>query len=383
MPVAIFSTAALALPLAAAAALGITSAQASNWILALYGIPGLASIVLTVVFRQPLFLAWHTGVIVFVASLGRHIPYPELLGGMTVAGFLVAALGALGLTTRVAALVPTPIIFGVVAGNVLPFVVGTFNALGNEVLLVGGALVAYLLGRRLLSPRLPPILPALLVGIALASTMGRVHALPGGWVWPHPVATMPAFSIVATLTVVPVVVPLIALHSNLTAAAYLKSEGYVPPVRAIEVTTGIGTAIASMFGPAPVCMASLVTPLTAGPEAGERAVRPWAVYASALSFLLIAIGAAVAADLPAILPLPLLLAVAGLALLGVLGQALGEMTMGPLRLGPIVAFAVTSSTLSLWGLGAAFWAIVFGTLTSRLLEGDAFNAQGEGEPSSV
>jgi benzoate membrane transport protein len=112
-------------------------------------------------------------------------------------------------------------------------------------------------------------------------------------------------------------------------------------------------------------------------------VRPWAVYASALSFLLIAIGAAVAADLPAILPLPLLLAVAGLALLGVLGQALGEMTMGPLRLGPIVAFAVTSSTLSLWGLGAAFWAIVFGTLTSRLLEGDAFNVHGEGEPSSV
>jgi benzoate membrane transport protein len=81
VPVAIFSTAALALPLAAAAALGITSAQASNWILALYGIPGLASIVLTVVFRQPLFLAWHTGVIVFVASLVRHIPYPELLGG--------------------------------------------------------------------------------------------------------------------------------------------------------------------------------------------------------------------------------------------------------------------------------------------------------------
>jgi benzoate membrane transport protein len=81
--------------------------------------------------------------------------------------------------------------------------------------------------------------------------------------------------------------------------------------------------------------------------------------------------AAVVADLPTMVPLPLLLAVAGLALLGVLGQALGEMTMGPLRFGPIVAFAIASSTLSLWGLGAAFWAIALGTLASWLLEGDA------------
>ena len=371
VPIAIFSAAAVALPLAAATALGLAAEQTSIWILSLYGIPGLASIVLTLVYRQPLFVAWHTGVVAFIASLGRDIPYPQLLGGMMVAGLAVAALGVLGLTTKVATLVPTPIIFGVVAGNVLPFVVGTFDALGNEALLVGGALLAYLLGRRILSPRLPAILPALLVGIALASATGRVHALPNGWLWPQLSATMPSFSPAAILTVVPVAVPLIALHSNLTAAAYLRTEEYDPPTRAIEVATGAATAIASFFGPSPVCMASLVTPLTAGPEAGERAVRPWAVYAGATAFLLIATGAAVVADLPVILPLPLLLAVAGLALLGILGQALGEMTKGPLRIGPIVAFAVASSTLSLWGLGAAFWAIVFGTITSRLLEGRA------------
>jgi benzoate membrane transport protein len=82
----------------------------------------------------------------------------------------------------------------------------------------------------------------------------------------------------------------------------------------------------------------------------------------------------VAADLPALLPLPLLLAVAGLALLGVLSQALEQIVKGPLRLGPLVAFAVASSTLSLFGLGAAFWALVFGTLTSLLVEGDALRA---------
>jgi len=189
---------------------------------------------------------------------------------------------------------------------------------------------------------------------------------------------MPSFSPAAILTIVPVAVPLIALHSNLTAVTYLRNEDYDPPARAIEVATGATTAVASFFGPSPVCMGSLLTPLTAGHEAGERAVRPWAVYAGGAAFLLIAICAAVAAELPVILPLPLLLAVAGLALIGILGQALGEITKGPLRVGPIVAFAIASSTLSLGGLGAAFWAIAFGTLTSWLVEGDAINIDGAG-----
>jgi benzoate membrane transport protein len=130
-------------------------------------------------------------------------------------------------------------------------------------------------------------------------------------------------------------------------------------------------------------MGALVTPLTAGPEAGERSVRPWAAYAGAAGFLLIALGAGVAADLPTLLPLPLLLAVAGLALLGVLSQALEHVIRGPLRLGPLVAFAVASSTLSLFGLGAAFWALVFGTFTSVLVEGDGLRTFRSPESSRV
>jgi benzoate membrane transport protein len=287
---------------------------------------------------------------------------------MIVAGLVVAALGALGLTTRVASLVPTGIVFGVVAGNVLPFAIGTFEALQSEGLLVGAALVAYLVGRRSLQPRVPPILPALVVALALAAATGRLHGTAEGWAWPALAPVTPSFAPAAIVTVVSIAVPLIALHANLTAVAYLRSQEYAPPARTIEVTTGVATAAASLFGPCPICMGALVTPLTAGPEAGERAVRPWAVYASAVGFLLIALAAGVAADLPSLLPLPLLLAVAGLALLGVLSQALTQVMTGTLRLGPLVAFVVASSGLSLFGLGAAFWAIVFGTAASLMAE---------------
>ena len=383
IPITIFSAAAVSLPLATAQSFELSSRQTSTWIFALYAIPGLASIVLTLVYRQPLLVAWHTAVVALVASFSQTMPYTDLLGAMIVAGLVIAALGALGLTPRLAAFVPTPVVFGVVAGNVLPFVVGTFEALQTEGLLVGAALAAYLVGRRAFPPRVPPILPALVVGVALAAVTGRLHGLAAGWTWPALAHATPSFTPAAVLTVVPVAVPLVALHSNLTAVAYLRSEAYAPPTRAIEVTTGVATAVASVFGPCPICMGALVTPLTAGPEAGERSVRPWAAYAGAAGFLLIALGAGVAAELPDLLPLPLLLAVAGLALIGVLSQALEQVIKGPLRLGPLVAFAVASSTLSLFGLGAAFWALALGTLTSLLVEGEALRTFRSPESSRV
>ena len=371
VPVTIFSIVVLALPLAAAHDFALTPRQTSTWLLALYGIPGLLSLVLTAKYRQPLIVAWHTSVVAFLATTSRDIPYPELLGGVTASGAIVAALGALGLTRRVTALIPPPVVFGVVAASVLPFVVGTFEALGQERALVGATLATYLLGRRFLGARVPPVMVALGVGIAVAALMGRLEPLPGGWSLPALGATRPTLSVRAIATITPVVVVLVALQANVTAVVYLRSQGYRPPARAIDVITGLGTTAGGFFGLVPVCMAALVTPLAAGPEAGAREVRHWSVYVSGVAFLAIALGAGVAAGIPAAVPLPLLLAVAGLALLGVLGQALGEVTGGPVRLGPLVAFAVASSHLSLLHLGAPFWALVFGSGAAWVLEGDA------------
>ncbi len=86
--------------------------------------------------------------------------------------------------------------------------------------------------------------------------------------------------------------------------------------------------------------------------------------------------AVVGGDLPSLVPLPLLLAIAGLALLGVLSQALTQVVTGPLRLGPLVAFAVASSGLSVFGLGPAFWALVFGTVASFVAEPAAVRTAG-------
>src|SRR5919112_1627510 len=95
IPITIFSAAAVSLPLTTAQSLGLSSRQTGTWLFALYAVPGLASIVLTLAYRQPLFVAWHIAVVAFVASLSQTMPYPDLLGAMIVAGLVIFALGAL------------------------------------------------------------------------------------------------------------------------------------------------------------------------------------------------------------------------------------------------------------------------------------------------
>ena len=306
--------------------------------------------------------------IAFFASLAGHVPYADLLGATLVGGASVALLGLLGLTARVAAVVPAPVVFAVVAASVLPFVVGLFDAMGQEPMVIAGTLVAYVLGRRFLSARVPAILPALVVGLALTGAAGPYGMLPDGWSAPPLMLTRPTFSAEALLTVVPIFVALVALQANLTATVYLRSQGYRPPSRVVDVATGLGSMLGSVLGPMPVCLVSFLTPLTAGPQAGEREVRHWSVYAGGVVLILVALGAGIAAQLPALLPLPLLLAIAGLGLVGVLAEALGEMVRGPLLVGPLFAFVAASSHLTLFGLGPLFWALVIGTAISLVLE---------------
>jgi benzoate membrane transport protein len=84
--------------------------------------------------------------------------------------------------------------------------------------------------------------------------------------------------------------------------------------------------------------------------------------------------AGVAAGIQSAVPDALLVGVAGLALVGVLAQSLGEITRGPLRLGSLFAIAVTSSSMHLAGFGAALWALVIGMLVTLSLEGQEYAA---------
>ena len=368
VPVTIFAVAALSFPLALARLLGISASATATWIAALYGVPGVLSLLLTWWYRQPLLVAWSTVGTIAATTLVGHATYPELRGTSFVAGGLVLLLGAAGLIEPLARWVPPPIVLAMVAGAILPYVAGMFSAAESAPLVIGGAFLVYVLGRRLLPPRIPAILPAVVAGLGAAAFSGVLNTRGLHWspAVLHPSA--PAFSWTAIVAFAWVLAILMSTSANLASVVYIRSQRYPASLRAISVVTGAATIAGSLFGFTPVCMASFLAAPTAGPDAGDHDVRHWSVYFSSLGLLAIAASAGLAADLLRIVPLSVLLALAGLALIGVLGTTLQEAVRGPLVAGPLVTFAVAVSHLSYLGFGPLFWSLLIGTGTSLVLE---------------
>lgn len=372
--------------LAVASTLELSGTQLTAWVLGGYGIPSVLSLVLAARYRQPLLLTGNIFMLIFIASLGTQLTYPELIGASMVAGACVLVLGPLGVIHRLAAWLPAPVVFGLLAGAVTPFVVGIFTALGDERLIVGGAFLAYLAGRRLLEPRIPAILAALAVGITVAGVAGDLGAAPTEMAWPIPVLTAPQFSLRAVITATPVMVVLITLQANVPSLVFLRGQRYRPPDRTITVVSGAGTLLGSLLGPIGVSLSLPATAITAGADAGAHRVRHRAVYLAACAGVAIALLSGFTGELAAIIPRELILALAGLAMVGVLAGALQQVARGPLMLGPMFAFVVALSDLSLFGLGSFFWALVVGLGISLLLERDQWRrlqvSLSQHEPSS-
>lgn len=364
----------LSIPLTSAQNMGLTETETSSWILALYGIPPLLNIILVLIYRQPLLLTGNLFLIIFINGLGDTIPFPQLVGAAMLAGAAVAAVGLLGVTKWMASWVPVPIMFGLLAGAVLPFLSDIFTRLGDTPWVVGGTLLVYLLSRRILREHVPPILPALLAGLGLTWVTGGFQPVAEPLILELPALTGPVFSLPVILTATPVFVVLITLQANLPALRFLQSQDYQPPERVIDIVSGLGMMVGSLLGPVGVSLSLPATSLAAGPEAGDHDIRHRTIYIVSVTALLVGIFAGAATALAGALPMALLLTLAGLSVVDVLMNAVTRFTEGPLRLGPLFAFAIALSDVSFLGFGNYFWSLVIGTGVSLLLEGEGFHA---------
>lgn len=379
LPLIIIFLSVLSVPLAAAQRMGLTPNQTTSWIFAIYALPGLADLWLALRYRQPLILTGNIFAILFIASLGDQLPYSQVIGGFVVAGAIVLAVGWLGITGRLSEWIPAPVVFGVLTGAVVPFVAEVFTSLGQAPLLVGATALAFFLGRRYVEPRVPAILPALIAGLGVAGLSGSFGELASRVSLPLPQVTAPSITLEGILTVAPVVAILITLQANLPSQIFLETEGYRVPSRLIDIVSGLGTLLGSLLGPTGVSLSLPATALIGGKEAGPLRGRYRSVLIVGGAAILTGALASVAANLPQVIPSALLLALAGLAVLDVLVNAVTEITRGPLVLGPVLAFTIAVSDISLLGLGPFFWALAFGTSVSFLLERDGIRRLTETE----
>ena len=346
----------LAIIVAAARNLGADTAEVSSWIVALCAGIGVFSIVLSVRHRMPVVGAWSLAGAVLLAGLPAGTGMAAGIGAFLVLGALMLVAGAVPVLGRLVAGLPASIGAAMLAGLVLRFVVGLFVAAQAAPAMVLPLLGVFVVARTVHAASAP--LAVLLAGLPLAGALG--YPLPApvfgmtGLLW-----TSPAFTPESVLGLgVPLFLVTMATQ-QVAGAAVLRVAGYEPPVRSIWVASGVITLLLAPFGGYSINVASLTAAICTGPDTHRDPGLRWhAGWMYGATYLMLAAGGAGFAAMLAGLPAVLVATVAGTALLGPMTNALASaMRAEGERFAATVAFGVTASGYTAWGLSGAFWGL--------------------------
>lgn len=348
--------------------LALTASQTSSWIFIVWATGAVSSVLLSVRYRQPLPITWTIPGLIYLGTLAGQFSYAEVVAANLVAGVLILALGFLGVGARIMRWLPLPIVMGMFAGSILAYVTRMVNATVSDIAVAGTALAAYLLGRFLANPRIPPVGMAMVFGGIAVMVTGSYT--PAAIAWSLPTIAIPEmrFSFSAVLAIsFPMVVLAMGL-GNVQGLGFLVSQGYRVPVNRVSIALGLNSIVNALFGGHPAIVARTGVAILASPDAGALRSRYWASLVAAALTVLIAVAAAPVASLLGILPESFVFSLAGLAILSSFQDAMAKAFTERLPFGAITAFAVANASFSIFGITSAFWAIVAGIAVSLITE---------------
>ena len=360
-------TSSAAIVFQAAHAAGGSAAQVSSWLWAL-GLGMFAtSVGLSWRFRAPVLTAWSTPGAALLAVSLSGVPMGEAVGAFILSSGLILLCGVFGLFEAIMKHVPKALAAALLAGVLARFGLELFVSLGARTPMVLAMFAVYLFARRRLPRYAVPL--AFLAGLLWAALGGLVRFSTVSVEMATPLWTLPVFS-PATLIGVGLPLFIVTMASqNLPGLAVLRANGYATPASPIITWTGVTGVLLAPFGGFAFNLAAITAAICMSPEADPRPDQRYlaAVWAGCF-YLLTGIFGATVASLFAALPHELVAAIAGLALLGTIGNGLaGALADERSRDAALVTFLCTASGMSLFGIGSAFWGLLFGLVVQRAL----------------
>ena len=363
-------TSSIAIVFQAALAFGATPAQISSWMWALGIGMGLCSALPSWWLRKPVMVAWSTpgAAVLASAGLAGGFSMPDAIGAFLLCAALITLFGVTGWFERIMNRIPLAIASALLAGVLTRFGLQAFVAAQTALPLVLLMLASYLAARRFL-PRYAVVvtLVAGVVYTAARGQLGSAGAGPGlGLGLAVPVFTAPAFSWGAFVSLaIPLFVVTMA-SQNLPGVAAIRAAGYGGangiPISRIVSLTGLATFVLAPFGAFALNLSAITAAICMGREAHEDPKRRYtaAISCGAIYIVIGLFGAAVTAVLTAF-PKELVAAIAGLALLGTIGNSLALALQDDAhREAASITFLVTLSGVVIAGVGSAFWGVLAG-----------------------
>ncbi|MCX8996609.1 benzoate/H(+) symporter BenE family transporter [Rhizobiaceae bacterium BDR2-2] len=317
--------------------------------------------------RMPVMMAWSTPGAALLAATGSiEGGFPAAIGAFVLCGLLIAITGLFRPLGTAIRRIPAPLASAMLAGILVGLCLAPVKAvafdprLGLPIVLTFMAVSAW---RRLwaVPAALAAFVLVLLLGGELpADALARLE----GAIHPDLVFVMPDFTLSGFVSVALPLFIVTMASQNIPGIAILKAHGYEPPAGPLFAATGLFSAISAFFGALPTNLAAITAAMCAGEDAHpDPARRYWAAVIGGGAYIFLGLLAGGIIAFVAMSPPILLQAVAGLALIGALSNAVhAAFHERETREAAAITFVVTASGISFAGISGAFWGLLAGGL---------------------
>ena len=368
-------TSSVAIVFQAALAFNASSQVISSWMWALGVGMGLCSLLPSLWLKKPVMVAWSTPGAAVLATAGAAGGFTmnDAVGAFMISAALITLCGATGWFERVMNRIPMGIASALLAGVLVRFGLQGFLAVQTALPLVLLMFITYLIARRLLALYAVPITLLVAIGfVALPSSFTGSQGFSGAAVafeLAMPIFMAPSFSWAAAISLALPLFVVTMASQNLPGVAAIRAAGYGGPVGGTPISniitlTGLATLVLAPFGAFALGLSAITASICMGKDAHpDPAKRYTAGAASGAIYLLTGVFGAAITGVLSSFPSELIAAIAGLALLGTIGNALATAVKDEShREASLITFLVTLSGLQIAGVGSAFWGVVAGAI---------------------
>ena len=352
----------------AAQTLGATAAQITSWFWALGLGIGLSGLILSWKFKYPVATAWSTAGLALIIATGSGYTLYEAIGAFFVCGLVTAILGFLGIFEKVLSYIPQSLTSAMLAGVLLKFGITLFASMQNDWGFILSLLTVYIISKRLWTRYC--IVITVIAGLLIAPQFMQFHVPTLHWALAKPVWIQPDFTWSAIFGLA---LPLFVINmasQYLPGIAMIKSYGYQPHVNHLIGWTGLTQALLAPFGCYSVNIAAISAAVSLDdqvhPDPSKRYI---AGISCGLFYILIGLFAATLTSLLMSFPHLFIVALAGIALFGTISHNIAIAFAEPTdREAALMTFLFSASGVQFFGVGSAFWGLLFGFAVSMILK---------------
>lgn len=346
---------------------GASHAQSASGLMALSIGMGVCGIVISVVTRMPVSVAWSTPGAALMATSGA-LPggFNAAVGAFVIAAVLIILAGMVKPVGRAISAIPAPLANAMLAGVLLALCFAPVEAVKFSPLLALPIVATWVVVgafNRLMA------VPAAFLAFVVVLIFG-VDIEAGAWsgvfrnAFAAPVWVTPHFSLQGAVSMALPLFIVTMASQNIPGVAILNINEYRPSAGRMFSATGLATLFTAPFGGHGVNLAAITAAMCAGPDAHpDPKRRYWSAIIAGIGYIVLGLFSGLVVATVSLAPPVLIEAVAGLALIGAFGGAvLGAFKEPDAREAAAITFLVAASGVGFFGVSGAFWGLLAGLL---------------------